>query len=77
MCVLPYADIVLISTNSITAIAYNTFLSIHCLGEKFLCKYDLPAFSLMGVGAITIILLSKTVQTEMSRDSIIELFTSK
>ena len=31
--VLPYADLVLISTNAITAIIFNTFLSIKYLGE--------------------------------------------
>ena len=57
---LAYADLVLISTNMIAGIIFNTFLSIRFLGEKFLWKYDLPAFALMATGAITIVLLADT-----------------
>ena len=62
ICVLPYADLVLISTNSISAIVFNTFLSIKCLGEKFITKYDLPAFIFMGIGAVTIVTLASTTE---------------
>ena len=55
---LTYADLVLLSTNMITAIMFNTFLAIKFLGEKFLWKYDLPAFILMAISAITIIFLA-------------------
>ena len=33
--VLPYADLVLISTNRITGMIFNTFISIQFLDEKF------------------------------------------
>ena len=55
---LPFCDLVLISTNSITAILFNTFLSIRYLGEKFVPKYDVPSFTLMGAGGLTIVLLA-------------------
>ena len=73
---LPYADLVLISTNSITAIIFNTFLAVRCLGEKFVYKYDLPAFGFMGTGAITIVLLSSTTEKVFTKDMIIEMLTS-
>ena len=57
---LPFCDLVLISTNSITAILFNTFLSIRYLGEKFVWKYDVPSFTLMGAGGLTIVLLAST-----------------
>ena len=60
MLALPFADLVLISTNSISAIIFNTFLSIKYLGEKFIWKYDVPAFSFMGAGGILIVLMAKT-----------------
>ena len=55
---LTYADLVLLSTTMIPAIMFNTFLAIKILGEKFLWKYDLPAFLLMACSAITIIVLA-------------------
>ena len=55
---LTYADLVLLSTTMIPAIMFNTFLAIKVLGEKFLWKYDLPAFLLMACSAITIIVLA-------------------
>ena len=73
---LPYADLVLISTNSITAIIFNTFLAVRCLGEKFVYKYDLAAFGFMGTGAITIVMLSSTTEKVFTKDMIIEMLTS-
>ena len=75
--VLPYADLVLISTNSITAIAYNTFLSICFLGEKFIWKYDMPAFAFMGLGSITILFLASTSDKEFTHDQIYEMLTAR
>ena len=76
MVVLPFADLVLISTNSITAIAYNTFLSIKCIGEKFIWKYDLPAFMIMGAGAITIVMLASTTEKVFTAEKILNLLFS-
>ena len=58
MILLAYADLVLLSTNMIAGIIFNTFLSIRYLGEKFEWKYDLTSFGLMGIGAIIIVLIS-------------------
>ena len=76
LVVLPFADLVLISTNSITAIAYNTFLSIRCLGEKFVWKYDLPAFVIMGAGAVTIVMLASTTEKVFTAQKILSLLFS-
>ena len=74
--VLPWVDLVLISTNSVSAIAYNTFLSIKCLGEKFISKYDVPAFLFMGTGGVTILMLSSTTEKVFTREMIIGILTS-
>ena len=66
--VLPYADLVLISTNMIAGVVFNTFLSIKFLGERFMWKYDLPALALMCAGALTIVLLAKTDVTLYTPD---------
>ena len=60
MVLLAYADLVLISTNYIAGIIFNTFLSIKFLDEKFVWRYDLPALTLMCAGALTIVLLANT-----------------
>jgi len=57
---LPYADLVLISTNLIAGIVFNTFLSIRYLDEEFICMYDVAAFACMGIGGMTIVLIANT-----------------
>ena len=57
---LPYIDLVLVSTNMISGIIFNTFLSIKFLDEKFVWRYDLPALTLLCAGALTIVLLANT-----------------
>ena len=76
LIVLPYADLVLLSTNSISAIAYNSILAISCLGEKFVCKYDLPAFVLMGAGAFTIVMLASITEKVFTSEEILNLLFS-
>ena len=72
---LPFADLVLISTNSIAAIIFNTFLSIQYLGEKFIWKYDVPAFSFMGLGGVIIVMMAKTDDRKYTPEQIKELLT--
>ena len=76
MVLLAYADLVLISTNYIAGIIFNTFLSIRFLGEKFLWKYDLPAFALMAIGAMTIVLLADTDEKLFTPDQMKALLTN-
>ena len=77
IAVLPFVSLVLISTNSITAIAFNTFLSVKYLGERMNWKYDLPAFALMGIGGFSIVMLAQTSEETFSREYIIQLLTSR
>ena len=72
---LPFADLVLISTNSIAAIIFNTFLSIRYLEEKFIWKYDVPAFSFMGLGGVVIVMMAKTDDRKYSPEQIKQLLT--
>ena len=74
--VLPYADLVLISTNAITAIIFNTFLSIKYLGEQFVWKYDVPALSLMSIGGLIIVLLANSDDKKLKPDDIRHLLTT-
>ena len=74
--VLPYADLVLISTNMITGIIFNTFISIKFLGEEFMCKYDFSALSMMSIGALIIILIAKPNEEMYTKDQIVALLTS-
>ena len=73
---LPYADLVLISTNMIWAIVFNTFLSIRYLGEKFIWKYDLVAFSFMGIGMMTIVLLANPDEVMYTAEELKDLLSS-
>ena len=52
----PFADIVLLSFNSATAIIIQVLLGVFALNEVFICRYDLPALTLIIIGSIFIIL---------------------
>ena len=54
--VTPFADIVLLSSISATGILINELLAIIFLNEVFICKYDLPALSLIILGSVCIIM---------------------
>ena len=75
--VLPWVDLVLISTNSITAIAFNTFLAVRYLNEKMNWKYDMPAFTLMGIGGFIIVMLANAQNKTFTSQEIVDLLTSK
>ena len=50
LAVLPFADMVLLTCNSATAILVSSGLAICLLGEKFVWKYDLTALFLYIIG---------------------------
>ena len=54
--VTPFADIVLLSLNSATAIVINVLLAIIVLNEVFICRYDLPALTLIISGSVCIVM---------------------
>ena len=46
----------LLSFNSATAIVINVMLAIIVLNEVFICKYDLPALTLIIMGSVCIVM---------------------
>ena len=63
VAVLPYADLVLLSSTSATAIIFGIMLSVSWLGEKFDTKKDLPAIGLICLGCLmTVIFANSTEQ---------------
>ena len=61
--VMPFCPLVLLATNSATAIVMSAILSVWFLGESIVWKYDLPAFVLISGGTTAMVMLSK--ETEM------------
>jgi O-antigen ligase len=53
--VLPYADIVLLTSTSATAIVFGIILSVYAIGERFKLKSDLPPILFIIIGCILII----------------------
>ena len=74
--VLPFADLVLLSTMTAYGILFSTILSIRFLKEKFICKYDLPSFTLIIIGCTIIVALSNQEETEYSPERIKKLLKS-
>ena len=58
VAVLPFCDLVVLSTNSCVGIIFNNILSVIYLDERVVWSYDIPAISLIIGGSLTIILLS-------------------
>ena len=54
--VTPFADVVLLSFNSASAIVINVLLAIIVLNEVFICRYDLPALTLIIAGSACIVM---------------------
>ena len=69
--VLPFADLVLLASNSATAIIASSLLAICILGEKFVWKYDLTAIFLIIIGNTLTIVLSNKVRDNRAMDEIL------
>ena len=74
--VLPFADLVLLASNSATAIVTSACFSICLLGEKFMWKYDLTALFLIILGNTLTIIQSNKLKDERDIDEITNLFES-
>ena len=74
--VMPFVDMVLLSTNTAAGILMSTLISIKFLKEKFICKYDLPSFILIVTGCTTIVVLSNKEETKYPPDRIMTLLKS-
>ena len=67
---LPYADLVLLSTASCLSIVFGNVLAIKFLGEKLVWRYDLASFVLIVVGCGAIVLLSEADETPQTPEVI-------
>ena len=76
IAVLPYCDLVLLSTTSLISIVCSNILAIKFLGEKIIWKYDLASFILIVIGCMGIMLLSEVDDEEPSADMIKGLLSS-
>ena len=66
----PFADIVLLSFNSATAIVIQVLYAIFFFNEVFICKFDLPALFLIILGSIMIILTANFSLVQYDVDSL-------
>ena len=73
---LPFCDLVLLSTTVGLSIIFSNLLAVRFLGEKLVWKYDLIAFFLVIGGCTAIVLLSKTEEKELTPDKVKELLFS-
>ena len=76
VAVLPFVDLVILSTGTAISIVLNTVMSVMYLGEKFLPAYDIPALSMIIVGSLAICLMSSYDETTFTPDRIRELLAS-
>lgn len=64
VAVLPFADIVLLTSSSATAIIFGIILSVWVLGEPFTANRDLPAVILIIIGCLmTVTFANKDQET--------------
>ena len=74
--VLPYADLVLLSSNSAMALLYNLFFATCLLKETFHWQYDLSAIVLIIMGVSLTILQSNKQEVELTQEEINALLRS-
>ena len=76
MLVLPFCDLVLLSTTVGLSIIFSNILAMRFLGEKIVWKYDLIAFLCVAGGCTAIILLSKVDDAKLTKAKVVELLTT-
>ena len=74
--VLPFADMVLLSCNTATAIISSSLFAICFLGEKFNWKYDFIALVLIIIGNTLTVLQTNKEPIERDSEEIIRLLKS-
>ena len=74
--VLPFCDLVLLSTTVGLSIIFSNLLAMRFLGEKLEWKYDLVSFLCVVGGCTAIILLSVNDDEKLTKDKIVELLTT-
>ena len=70
LVVLPFLPLVLVATNSATAIIMSAILSVQCLQERMVWSYDLSAFFLISAGTTAMVLLSRETEAELTTEII-------
>ena len=68
--VLPFCPLVLLATNSATAIVMSAMLSVWFLDERIVWRYDLPAFVLISGGTTAMVMLSKENEVQLTTEVI-------
>jgi len=68
--VLPFADLVLLSTHCCWAVIFSQLLSRIILKEKFLLKYDLPAMTCIVTGCLMIVFNANLEEVQFSKGDI-------
>lgn len=68
IAVLPYADLVLLSSGAASAIVFGIILSVYILGEKFDLRYDLPGVLLTCTGCILTVLNANKIEQDYTLD---------
>ena len=74
--VLPFVDLVILSTGAALAICCSVILAVFYLEEKFFCRYDLPAMTCLLGGSLMIILLSDYSKVNYTADMVKDLIWS-
>ena len=70
LVVLPFLPLVLVATNSATAIVISAILSVQCLQERMVWSYDLSAFFFISAGTTAMVLLSRETEAELTTEII-------
>lgn len=73
---LPFCPLVLLATNSATAIVMSAMMAVYFLEERIVWRYDLSAFILISIGTTVICLLSKESERQLTTDIIADQLTS-
>mmetsp|Transcript_32130 Transcript_32130/g.42602 ORF Transcript_32130/g.42602 Transcript_32130/m.42602 type:complete len:137 (+) Transcript_32130:171-581(+) len=74
--VLPFCDLVVLSTETALAIIMNNFMSVIYLKEKLVWKYDGPAIFLIISGSILIVTVSDYSEKTYTPDDVRRLLSS-
>ena len=74
--VLPFCDLVVLSTVTALGIIISDVLAVIYLGERLVWAYDAPAITLIMIGTLTIILLSNYEETTYTPETIKNLLWS-
>lgn len=75
--VIPYLDLVLLSTSVSYNIIFAILIGVMLGGEKFQAIYDLTSTALICSGSMCVVLLSNKEQKTHTYDELVALITSK